>query len=170
MYIYLISNYTNSTPLHYQIYCIMEQNADSSTTSSPYRLWHSLQPSEFPIPSVPLLIDTWQQNAYRHQLTQLGFETVEDLLEVLEVILLLGNQLEILLFPGFDAQLQAFHPMLSAGQGCLYAVSLAELHDGVHTLRAEWESDYSGLHQALSTWCELTALGMDTHCKARAIL
>lgn len=83
----------------------------------------------------------WKQYAYGRQLTQLRFESVESLLEVLEVILLLGNQLELLLFPGFDAQLQAFHQMLDTGQSCLHAVSLTELHDGVHTLL--WQNDAS---------------------------
>lgn len=59
---------------------------------------------------------------------------VENLLEVLGVTLLLGNQFELLLFPGFDMQLQAPHLMLNTGQGCLYTLSLTELYDGVHTL------------------------------------
>lgn len=74
------------------------------------------------------------QGAYREQLTQLRFETVKNLLEVLEVILFLGNQLEILLLTGFNTQLQVFQPVLHAGQGCIHTISVTELHDGVHTL------------------------------------
>lgn len=62
---------------------------------------------------------------------------IKNLLEVLGVIFLLGNQLEFLLFPGFDTQLQVFQAMVNAGQGCLYAVQLTELHYGVHTLHSQ---------------------------------
>lgn len=67
-------------------------------------------------------------------MTQIRFETVENLLEVLVIILLLRNQLEVLLFPWLDPQLQALHLMLNTGQGCLYAVSLTELHNGIEAL------------------------------------
>lgn len=55
-------------------------------------------------------------------------------MEVLGVVLLLRNQLELLLFPGLDAQLQVFQSMLDTGQGRLDALSLVEVHDGEHTL------------------------------------
>lgn len=59
------------------------------------------------------------------------------MLEFLRVGLVLWDQLELLFFSGFDAQLQAFHLMLNLRQGCLDASCVAELHDGVHTLCTE---------------------------------
>lgn len=67
-------------------------------------------------------------------LAQVRLESVQCVLEVLGVTLLLGNQLEFLLFSGFDAQLQAFESMFNTGQSCLYTVSLTEQHNGINTL------------------------------------
>lgn len=75
-----------------------------------------------------------EKNGYIQMLAQLRFESVKSFLEVLGVTLLLGNQLEFLLFSGFDAQLQAFEPMFTTGQSCLYTVSLTEQHNGINTL------------------------------------
>lgn len=75
-----------------------------------------------------------EQVTYRRQLAQLRLEAIEELLEVLRVILPLGNQLELLLFPGLDTQLEVFEAMLGAGQGLLDALRPSEVHDGKDTL------------------------------------
>lgn len=83
-------------------------------------------------------------NAYRSQLTQLWCETIENLLKVLGVIFLLGNQLELLLLPWFNSQLQTFQLVLYTGQSCLDAVGLTELHDGKHTLWTQTDMSFTG--------------------------
>lgn len=70
---------------------------------------------------------------YVQKLAQLRFESIKNFLEILEITLL-GNQLEFLLFSGSDAQFQAFKPMFTTGQSCLYAIHLTEQHNGVKSL------------------------------------
>lgn len=83
--------------------------------------------------AAPLTFDV-KMNAYRSQLTQLWCETIKNLLKVLGVVFLLGNQLEFLLLPRFNSQFQTFHFVLHTGQSSLDAVGLTELHDGKYTL------------------------------------
>lgn len=72
-------------------------------------------------------------DCYVQKLAQLRFESIKSFLEILEIALL-GNQLEFLLFSGFDAQFRAFEPMFTTGQSCLYTVRLTEQYNGVKSL------------------------------------
>lgn len=76
--------------------------------------------------------------SYGDQVAQLWLEAVEELLEILRVILLLWYQLELLLFPGLDTQLQVFEAVLHTGQGLLDALSSRKVNDGVDALETHF--------------------------------
>lgn len=84
---------------------------------------------------------------YRRQLAQLRLETIENLLKVLRIIFLLGNQFKLFLLPWFNLQLQTFQLVLDTGQSRLDALRLIELDDGVNPLGAH--RNISAFHQSI---------------------